>query len=164
MKYGFMQHEIVELTSAVLGTIALIGNEILVKLRSPLIIFFPTILIISLPMERILLTWDLSPQILPPFEYASSCLCSSSFGKNLIMGVILKSWDQLKGFFGGWSDEFLKILIIIKELWVLDLFNFESFGVEPLLFELLFINLFLLFGVLRATLLPEPVHHLHFND
>jgi hypothetical protein len=63
-----MQQEMVELTRAVLGTMALMGKEILVRFRSPLMIFLPTILIISLPMERILLTCDLSPQILPPFE------------------------------------------------------------------------------------------------
>jgi len=63
-----MQQDIVEFSSAVLGTIALIGNEIRVKFRSPVIIFFPTILIISLPIDRILFTWILSPQILPPFE------------------------------------------------------------------------------------------------
>jgi hypothetical protein len=37
-------------------------------LRSPEIIFFPTILIISFPIERILWTWTLSPQIFPPLE------------------------------------------------------------------------------------------------
>jgi hypothetical protein len=56
MKYGFMQQDIVEFYRAVFGTIALMGKEIRVKLRSPLMIFFPTILIISLPMDRILLT------------------------------------------------------------------------------------------------------------
>lgn len=63
-----MQQETVELTSAVLETMALMGKEILVRLRSPLMIFLPTILIISLPIDLILLTWDLSPQILPPLE------------------------------------------------------------------------------------------------
>lgn len=63
-----MQQEMVELTRAVLGTMALMGKEILVRFRSPLMIFFPTILIISLPIERILFTCALSPQILPPFE------------------------------------------------------------------------------------------------
>lgn len=56
MKYGFMQQETVELTNAVLETIALMGKEILVRLRSPLMIFLPTILIISLPIDLILLT------------------------------------------------------------------------------------------------------------
>jgi hypothetical protein len=41
MKYGFMQQDIVEFYRAVFGTIALMGKEIL---------------IISLPMDRILLT------------------------------------------------------------------------------------------------------------
>lgn len=63
-----MQQETVELTSAVLETMALMGKEIRVRLRSPLMIFLPTILIISLPIDLILLTWDLSPQILPPLE------------------------------------------------------------------------------------------------
>ena len=63
-----MQQETVELTRAVLETMALMGKEIRVRLRSPLIIFLPTILIISLPIDLILLTWDLSPQILPPLE------------------------------------------------------------------------------------------------
>ena len=63
-----MQQETVELTSAVLETMALMGKEILVRLRSPLMIFLPTILIISLPIDLILLTCDLSPQTLPPLE------------------------------------------------------------------------------------------------
>jgi len=56
MKYGFIQHDIVEFSRAVFGTIALIGKDILVRLRSPEMIFLPTILIISLPMDLILLT------------------------------------------------------------------------------------------------------------
>jgi hypothetical protein len=56
MKYGFMLQDIVEFSRAVLGTIALMGKDIRVRLRSPVINFFPTILIISLPTERILLT------------------------------------------------------------------------------------------------------------
>jgi hypothetical protein len=51
-----MQQLMVEFSRAVLGTIALMGKLILVKFRSPLMIFLPTILIISLPIERILLT------------------------------------------------------------------------------------------------------------
>lgn len=164
MKYGFIQHDMVELTRAVLGTMAFMGNEILVRLRSPLIIFLPTILIISLPIDRILLTCDLSPQILPPFEYASSCLCSSSLGKNLFIWVILKSCDVLEGFLRCGTDEILEIFIIVKKLWVFDLFNFESFWVKALLFELLFVDLFLLFGILWWILLPQPIHHLHLND
>ena len=56
MKYGFMQHDTVEFYRAVLGTIALMGKDILVRFRSPDMIFLPTIFIISLPMDRILLT------------------------------------------------------------------------------------------------------------
>ncbi len=63
-----MQQDIVEFYRAVFGTIAFIGKDILVRFKSPLMIFFPTIFIISLPIERILLTWILSPQTLPPFE------------------------------------------------------------------------------------------------
>ena len=63
-----MQQETVELTSAVRGTMTLMGKEIRVRLRSPLISFFPTILSISLAVDRILFTCDLSPQILPPLE------------------------------------------------------------------------------------------------
>lgn len=55
-KYGFMQQDMVEFSRAVLGTMTLMGKEMRVRLRSPLMIFLPTILIISLPMERILLT------------------------------------------------------------------------------------------------------------
>ena len=51
---------------------ALMGKEILVRLRSPLMIFLPTILIISLPMDLILLTWTLSVQTFPPLEWAPS--------------------------------------------------------------------------------------------
>jgi hypothetical protein len=60
--------DIVEFYRAVLGTIALIGKEIRVRLRSPLIIFLPISLIIYLPMDLILSTCFLLPQILPPFE------------------------------------------------------------------------------------------------
>ena len=65
-----MQHDIVEFYSAVLGTIALMGKDMRVRLRSPLIIFLPTILIISFPIDLILLTCTLSAHIFPPFEYA----------------------------------------------------------------------------------------------
>lgn len=83
-----MQQDMVEFSSAVFGTIALIGKDILVRLRSPLMIFLPTIFIISFPIERILLTCTLSGQIFPPFEYAYSCLCSSSLGKNLLKRMV----------------------------------------------------------------------------
>ena len=56
MKYGFIQHDIVEFYKAVFGTMALMGKDILVRLRSPEMIFLPTIFIISLPIDRILLT------------------------------------------------------------------------------------------------------------
>lgn len=46
-------HAIVEFYKAVFGTIAFIGNEIRVKLRSPLIIFLPINLIIYLPIDLI---------------------------------------------------------------------------------------------------------------
>ena len=82
-----MQQETVELTRAVRGTMALMGKEMRVRLRSPLMIFLPTILIISLPMLRILLTCTLSEQTLPPFEWAASCRCYSSLGKVLGLWV-----------------------------------------------------------------------------
>ena len=46
-------HAMVEFYKAVFGTIALIGNEIRVRLRSPLIIFLPINLIIYLPIDLI---------------------------------------------------------------------------------------------------------------
>ena len=49
-------HPKVEFSRAVLGTIALIGNDILVKLRSPLMIFFPINFIIYFPIDLTLLT------------------------------------------------------------------------------------------------------------
>jgi len=80
MKYGIEQPKlenmiqaIIEFYRAVLGTIALIGKVILVKLRSPLIIFLPISLIISFPIDLILSTCFLFPHTLPPFECASSC-------------------------------------------------------------------------------------------
>jgi hypothetical protein len=63
-----MQHDKVEFYKAVLGTIALMGKDIFVKFKSPVMIFLPTSLIISFPIERILLTCVLSPHILPPLE------------------------------------------------------------------------------------------------
>jgi len=63
-----MQQLRVEFYKAVFGTIAFIGKDILVKFKSPLIIFFPISLIIYFPMALILLTCFWSPQILPPFE------------------------------------------------------------------------------------------------
>ena len=63
----------VEFSKAVLGTIALMGKDILVRLRSPLIIFLPISLIIYLPTDLILSTCFLSPHILPPFEWPNSC-------------------------------------------------------------------------------------------
>lgn len=75
MKYGSMQpeiklmlHPIVEFYSAVLGTMDLMGKDILVRLKSPLIIFLPISLIISLPIDLIFLTCYLSSQYLPPSE------------------------------------------------------------------------------------------------
>lgn len=65
-------HPKVEFYNAVFGTIAFIGNEILVKFKSPLIIFFPINLIIYFPIDLILDTCFLSPQILPPFEWPNS--------------------------------------------------------------------------------------------
>ena len=156
-----MQQEIVEFTSAVLGTIALIGKDILVRFKSPLMIFLPTIFIISFPIERILLTCALSPQILPPLEYAKSCRCSSSLGKNLLMLSILEGGDELLGLFGRGGDEILEVLVIIEKLGVFDLLDFESLGIEALLLELLLVDLLLLFGLLGTPLLPQPVHHLH---
>jgi hypothetical protein len=73
----------VEFYNAVLGTMALMGKDMRVRLRSPVINFFPTILIISFPIDRILFTWDLSEQIFPPLLWAYSCRGSSSLGKNL---------------------------------------------------------------------------------
>ena len=46
-------HAIVEFYKAVFGTIAFIGNEILVRLRSPLTNFLPINLIIYLPIDLI---------------------------------------------------------------------------------------------------------------
>lgn len=63
-----MQQDMVEFSRAVLGTIALIGKEMRVRLRSPVMIFFPTILIISLPMDLILVIWVLSPHTFPPLS------------------------------------------------------------------------------------------------
>jgi hypothetical protein len=65
-----MQHDIVEFYSAVFGTIDFIGNDILVKLRSPLIIFLPINFIISLPVDRTFFICISSAQTFPPFEYA----------------------------------------------------------------------------------------------
>lgn len=72
-----MQQDMVEFSNAVLGTIDLMGKEILVRLRSPLMIFLPMSLIISLPVERTFLICISSAQIFPPLEYACSCRCSS---------------------------------------------------------------------------------------
>jgi hypothetical protein len=58
----------VEFSNSVFGTIALIGNEILVRLRSPLMSFLPISLIISFPIDLIFDTCFLLPQILPPLE------------------------------------------------------------------------------------------------
>ena len=46
-------HPKAEFYKAVLGTIALIGKEIRVKLRSPLMIFLPISLIIYFPIDLI---------------------------------------------------------------------------------------------------------------
>ena len=51
-----MHIDMVEFYRAVFGTIALMGKEILVRFRSPLIIFFPTIFVVSFPIDRILFT------------------------------------------------------------------------------------------------------------
>ena len=82
-----MQLAIVEFSKAVFGTIALIGKEILVRFKSPLINFLPMSLIISFPMDLIFSTCDLLPQTLPPFECPSSCRWSPSFSKNLFRKV-----------------------------------------------------------------------------
>lgn len=46
----------VQFSRAVFGTMAFIGKETLVRLKSPLIIFFPIRTIISFPIARTLLT------------------------------------------------------------------------------------------------------------
>ena len=69
----YLLHPIVEFYNAVFGTIALIGNDILVRLKSPVIIFLPINFTISLPIDLIFFTWDLSSQNFPPSEYASWC-------------------------------------------------------------------------------------------
>ena len=92
----------VEFYNSVFGTIALIGKEILVRLRSPLISFFPMSLIISLPMDLILLTCFLFPQILPPFECPNSCRWSSSFGGNLNDRKVTCNYWWFVGLIMGW--------------------------------------------------------------
>lgn len=64
------------------------------------------------------------------------------------MGAVLEGGDQLLCLLGGGCDEFLEIFIVVKELGIFDLFDFEAFRVESFLFELLLIDLFLLFGLL----------------
>lgn len=88
---NFSLHPRVEFSKAVLGTIALIGKEILVKFKSPLIIFFPINFIISLPIDLIFDTCLASPQIFPPFECPNSCLGYYSSGKNLNLLIYTSS-------------------------------------------------------------------------
>lgn len=52
-EYIYLLHPKVEFSRAVFGTIALIGKEILVKFKSPLIIFFPISFIIYFPIDLI---------------------------------------------------------------------------------------------------------------
>ena len=59
----------VQFSSAVLGTIVLIGKLIRVKLKSPESIFFPNSLIIYFAVDLILATYYFSPHILPPFTW-----------------------------------------------------------------------------------------------
>lgn len=56
------------LSSALLGTMALMGKGILVRLKSPLMIFLPMILIISLPMPLMRSTCFWSSHSRPPLE------------------------------------------------------------------------------------------------
>lgn len=56
-----------EVSNAVLGIIALIGNDTLVKFKLPVRIFFPIYLTISLPTPLSFDITYLSLQILPPF-------------------------------------------------------------------------------------------------
>lgn len=62
-----------------LGIMAIIGNEIVVKLKLPLIIFLPISLIIVLPTLLDKLTIFLSKQAVPPDLLAVETLYSSFY-------------------------------------------------------------------------------------
>lgn len=81
--------------------------------------------------------------------------------ESILASRVLEGGDELLGLFWSGGDEILEVLIIIKELGIPDLFDFEAFGVEALLLEFFLVDLLLLLGVL---LLPQPVDHLHRNE
>jgi hypothetical protein len=76
-----------------------------------------------------------------------------------VEGEGLEGVDDLLGLFGGWGDAaFVVAVEVVDELLLGDLLDFQALGVEAFLFELVFVDLLLLFFI---VLFPQPTNHLH---
>lgn len=134
------------------------GNEILVRLRSPLINFLPINFIIYLPMDLIFETCFLFPQIFPPLEWPNSCLCYYSFGQNLPYDFrVLVTIDDYLCLLRSGSYVSLIISVKVNNGLLFALLNFKPFWIKSLFLQFFLINIVDLFG--RA--LPHPADHFH---
>jgi hypothetical protein len=74
-----------------------------------------------------------------------------------VAGVLEGAYES-DGLLWGGADIALVVFVPVEQLLLVELLDLDCLWVEAFLFELLFVNLLLLFSVF----LEQPTHHLHF--